>query len=180
MWRGVPDDLSDDYIRGERKAWWSFSSCTHACSVLESPQYLGEKGKRTLFSIETSSGKQIEQHSYFCREEEILLPPGSYFEVVSKAKPADGLHLIHLREVDPPYQLLVPPFDLKKSNIKQPSVVEIDVKPKSNLPKSGKMQIDYIERSCALATAFPNSLIKEHQFSPTKELEKILVKMRNG
>lgn len=115
VWRGVPENISHLYNRGDEKAWWSFSSCTSACSVLESPQYLGKKGSRTLFSIETSSGKRIQEHSYFEREEEILLPPGTYFEVIDKVNPAEGLYIIHLREKEPPYQLLVPPFDLTDS-----------------------------------------------------------------
>ena len=115
MWRGVPENLSHMYNRGGEKAWWSFSSCTSACSVLELPQYLGKKGTRALFSIETSSGKRIQEHSYFQQEEEILLPPDTYFEVIDKVNPAAGLYIIHLRETEPPYQLLVPPFDLTDS-----------------------------------------------------------------
>ncbi|CAF4999664.1 unnamed protein product, partial [Rotaria sp. Silwood1] len=44
-------------------------------SVLEAPNYLGKTGTGTIFSIQTSSGKDIRAHSYFDNEDEILLPP---------------------------------------------------------------------------------------------------------
>ncbi len=155
MWRGVPENLSQLYNRGEEKAWWSFSSCTSACSVLESPQYLGKKGTRTLFSIETSSGKRIQEHSYFEQEEEILLPPGAYFEVIDKVNPAEGLYIIHLRETEPPYQLLVPPFDLTDlKNALPPVSTVVDVPAKSPPSKPGKTETYDIKICQALTKAF--------------------------
>ena len=78
--------------------------------VLQSPSYLGKSGDRTLFSIQTSSGKQIRSHSYFQHEDEILLPPGTYLRVVGQLNPAHGFHIIQLEEVAPPFELLAPPF----------------------------------------------------------------------
>ena len=63
-----------------------------------------------MFSIETSSGKQIRSHSYFQHEDEILLPPGTYLQVISQLKSDDGLHIVHLQEVTPPFELLAAPF----------------------------------------------------------------------
>ncbi|CAF3850436.1 unnamed protein product, partial [Rotaria sp. Silwood1] len=51
-------------------------------SVLEAPNYLGKTGTGTIFSIQTSSGKDIRAHSYFDNEDEILLPPGIYLKVI--------------------------------------------------------------------------------------------------
>jgi hypothetical protein len=84
--------------------------------VLESPSYLGKSGARTLFSIETFSGRHIRSHSYFKKEDEILLPPGTYFKVKTKMNPAEGLYIIHLEELVPPFPLLSPPFDIKPTN----------------------------------------------------------------
>ena len=78
--------------------------------VLQSPSYLGKSGDRTLFSIETSSGKHIRSHSYFQHEDEILLPPGTYLRVVGQLNPAHGFHIIQLEEVTPPFELLARPF----------------------------------------------------------------------
>ena len=130
IWRGVPQDLSHLYPANKEQVWWAFSSCTLSMKVLEAPSYLGKSGSRTLFSIETSGGRQIRSHSYFENEDEILLPPGMYLKVIDQMNPADGLHIIHLREIPPPMELLVRPFDLSQMPQKKtPKIVE-----KSALP----------------------------------------------
>jgi hypothetical protein len=77
---------------------------------------LGKSGTRTIFSIQTNSGKLISAHSYFETENEILLPPGIYLKVIGRLNPADGLHIIHLQEIPPPCQMLAKPFDLGQLN----------------------------------------------------------------
>ena len=67
-----------------------------------------------MFSIETASGKSIRDLSYYKREQEILLPPGRYFEVRDRSTPATDLHIIHLREIEPPFMLLGNPFGLSQ------------------------------------------------------------------
>ena len=62
-----------------------------------------------MFSIETSSGRSIQRMSYFQHEDEILLPPGRYLKVIDKSSPAQDLHIIHLREIKPPYPMLAEP-----------------------------------------------------------------------
>lgn len=114
IWRGVQQDLSSQYPVDKEQVWWAFSSCTRSVKLLESPSYLGKTGARTLFSIETSSGRQIRAHSYFENEDEILLPPGTYLKVIDQLNSDDGLRIIHLREVAPPFPLLTPPFDISK------------------------------------------------------------------
>jgi hypothetical protein len=110
VWRGVRGDLSFQYKTNNEQAWWALSSCTLSLKILESSIYLGKIGTRTLFSIETQTGRRIRSHSYFKDEEEILLLPGTYFQVISHLSPADNLHIIHLKEKQPPIQLLQPPF----------------------------------------------------------------------
>jgi hypothetical protein len=72
---------------------------------------LGNTGARTLFSIETFSGRTIRAHSHFTAEDEILLLPGTFFEVKSRFNPAPDLHIIHLQQKIPPHDLLEPPFE---------------------------------------------------------------------
>ncbi|CAF1355162.1 unnamed protein product [Didymodactylos carnosus] len=110
LWRGVKEDLSRNFEVGEEYTWWAISSCTRALNVLESPQYLGNSGTRTLFNIECYNGKMIRQHSYFQEEDEILLLPGFYFVVLGNLSPAPGLHIIQLQEKQPPHCLLAPLF----------------------------------------------------------------------
>ena len=85
-----------------------------------------------MFSIETTSGKLIRSHSYFKQEEEILLPPGIYLEVVDRFSSSDGLNIIHLRETTPPYKMLTDPFDVNQLRKALP-----DPKP---VPNQGKKQ----------------------------------------
>ena len=111
VWRGVRADCSNTYMPGARVTWWPLSSCTTSLSVLESDLYLGNAGVRTLFSVEPLNGRMIRSHSRFTTEDELLLLPGTYLEVVSKLDPAPNLHIIHLRQIKPPFELLEPPFE---------------------------------------------------------------------
>ena len=112
VWRGVRDvDLSSKYKKGTKFAWWGVSSCTTDIEVLESEQFLGKHGLRTLFSIDCINGKSIVKHSYFKNtEKEIILMPGSYFEVVGQLNSGSQLHIIQLKEITPPITLVKPPF----------------------------------------------------------------------
>lgn len=82
--------------------------------MLESSDYLGKSGPRTLFSIESTSGKDIRAHSSFENDEEILLPPGLYFQVMDCQNPTDDLYIIQIQEIPPPFRMLAEPFDLSQ------------------------------------------------------------------
>ena len=106
--------------------------------MLESPNYLGQTGPRTMFSIQTNSGKLIRGHSYFENEDEILLPPSRYLKVIGSLNPAADLHIIQLREIEPPYSMLAEPFDLSqmKQALPQP-------KPSSTTSSSQKTKQEF-------------------------------------
>jgi hypothetical protein len=106
VWRGVRGNLSDQY--DEDQIWWGFSSCTESVDVME--RFVGKSGVRTLFNIECINGKAIQGHSFYKKESEILLLPGTYLRVVGKWSPAKDLYIIHLRETPAPRQYLEPPF----------------------------------------------------------------------
>lgn len=108
VYRGVALDLSQYYKRGETVVWWGFSSCTKALHVLQSEQFLGTTGVRTLFNIDCNSGKSIKNHSFYPSEDEILLLAATQFEVVGCLNQDSGLQLIQLREITSPYPLLCP------------------------------------------------------------------------
>jgi hypothetical protein len=81
-------------------------------SVLESEVFLGQEGKRTIFSIECFNGKKIREHSSLEDEDEILLLPGSQFIVKSHLQPSKkdpDLIIIQLIQTEPPYTLLEEP-----------------------------------------------------------------------
>ncbi|CAF1433646.1 unnamed protein product, partial [Didymodactylos carnosus] len=108
IWRGVRGDLSEQYPGGKKVIWWGFSSCTESIEVLEIDKFLGKDGDRTLFSIQCLNGKSIKKYSSFS-ENEMLLMPATYLEVISILHAANGLHIIHLKELIPPYELLKSP-----------------------------------------------------------------------
>lgn len=124
VWRGIKGvDLSKKYSTGTKFAWWGVSSCTSNIDVLQKSEFLGKDGKRTLFSIQCINGKSVAAHSYFKdTEKEIILMPGTYFEVVGQLNPAPELHIIDLKEITPPMTLVKPPFT-KSEEPKPPSVV---------------------------------------------------------
>jgi hypothetical protein len=147
VWRGVKANLNHLYEKGECYTWWSFTSCTVSIEVLESDMYLGQTGERTLFSIECFNGKAIKPYSYYQYEDEILLLPGTYLEVIGKLKPAKDMYIIQMKEVVPPYVLLEPPLGFEQiQNIEfiLESVYEVNKK-NYHIPKLFIIVHDYKE-----------------------------------
>lgn len=116
VFRGVKSNMTENYINDETVVWWAFSSCTTSIGVLKSDLFLGKTGSRTIFNIECQSARDIRKHSYYSREDEILLLPATQFKVVSCLDQND-LHIIQLKETIPPFPLLQPP-----SMISQPDI----------------------------------------------------------
>ncbi|CAF1308817.1 unnamed protein product [Rotaria sp. Silwood1] len=106
-YRGVKLDLSQRYIRGQTIVWWGFSSCTTAVNVLNSNQFLGAKGDRTMFTLQCLSAKDIRRHSYYPTEDEVLLMAATQFKVIGCLN-QDNFHIIQLEETSPPFPLLQP------------------------------------------------------------------------
>ena len=104
VYRGIKLDLSKQYPIRKRIAWWEFSSCTTHAHMIE--QFLGNEGDSTMFIVDCSFGKNICNHSFFEAENDILLLPGIYFEVVRSFSPAKNFHIIQLQEIEPDVPLL--------------------------------------------------------------------------
>jgi hypothetical protein len=105
LFRGVKLDLSNQYKVGDTFVWWGFSSCAVSMGVLQSEGFLGQTSKRTMFTIECNSGKDIRKHSYLPEEDEVLILPATQFEVIGYLQPAPDLYMIHIKEVQPPFSL---------------------------------------------------------------------------
>ncbi|CAF4331765.1 unnamed protein product, partial [Adineta steineri] len=103
VYRGVKMDLSARFTEGKTFVWWGFSSCTTSMKTLKSEDFLGQKGTRTLFTIECFSGKDIRNHSHYPTEEEILLIAGRQFEVIACLPQPPDLHIIQVQEVEPTF-----------------------------------------------------------------------------
>ena len=108
VYRGTRLDLSSIHQENEQFFWWGFSSCTTTMDAVKSDQYLGSSGIRTLFHIECVNGKDIRNHSYYQKEDEILLLPATYFQVTSCFKMTPDLHAIQLKEIIPKFPCLAP------------------------------------------------------------------------
>ncbi|CAF0952177.1 unnamed protein product [Adineta steineri] len=109
VYRGVKRNISDDFPKGKKFAWWGLSSTTTSLDVLQADTFLGENGPRTLFNIQCFNGKMIQNHSQFPTENEVLLLPCSYFEVMGNMKQGADLRIIHLKQIEPPVVLIQPP-----------------------------------------------------------------------
>ncbi|CAF1044043.1 unnamed protein product [Rotaria sp. Silwood1] len=106
VYRGIKSNLTAQYVRGSRIVWWGFSSCTLSIETLKNERFLGNKGVRTLFSIDCQSAKNIRSHSFYAEEDEILLLPARQFEVIGCLDPGNGLHIIQWRETQPKFPLI--------------------------------------------------------------------------
>jgi hypothetical protein len=108
VYRGVKQDLHHLYPEGSICVWWAFSSCTSSVKVLQSEEFLGKTGSRTMFNIECHSSKDIRRHSFYSTENEVLLLAGRQFQVDSCLDSGNGLHIVQLKEIEPPFPLLEP------------------------------------------------------------------------
>ncbi|CAF0994686.1 unnamed protein product [Adineta steineri] len=108
LYRGIKLDFSNKYSMNEKLVWWSFTSCTKSINVLSSELFLGKTGSRTMFAIETNSGINIRNHSFFKKEDEVLLLPAREFKVRGRLDQGGGLYVIQLKEIQPPAPLLQP------------------------------------------------------------------------
>jgi hypothetical protein len=106
IYRGIKLNLSEQYPQGKQFVWWGFSSCTTSIQVLQSEQFLGKTGTRTLFNITCNSGKDIRQHSIFPVEDEVLLAAARKFEVVSCLDSGNDLFIIQIKEIEADSPLL--------------------------------------------------------------------------
>ena len=61
-----------------------------------------------MFAIECDSGIDIRKHSYFKTEDEMLLLPARHFQVHGSLDQGGGLHVIQLKEIQPPVPILEP------------------------------------------------------------------------
>lgn len=102
VYRGTKN-LHEKFRIGEIFAWRSFTSCTEVQATLESDQFCGKSGQRTMFFIKCSTGVSIMEYSYYPGESEVLLLPGTKLTVIGIANFGHGLRHIQLKEVTPKY-----------------------------------------------------------------------------
>jgi len=99
LWRGTNVNLSNQYKKGRKIFWWSFSSCTLNSSVLKN--FLGQTEEQTMFYIECIRGYKIKNYSSIPIEDEVVLLPGSYFQVTDNVNLGNNLIMIKLQQINP-------------------------------------------------------------------------------
>ena len=141
VYRGVKLDLSEQYQKGDTIIWWGFSSCTTSIEVLQSEQFLGKTGARTMFAIKCNSGKDIHKHSFYSSEDEVLLLAATQFKVKGCLDQGHSLRTIQLEEAQAPFPLLFPvPLDddLKYPPSDQLATMKLTDTAKPNIGKAQK------------------------------------------
>ncbi|CAM4854522.1 unnamed protein product [Rotaria socialis] len=148
VWRGMKGNYGADLRKGQKFFWWGFSSCTLSRKVFEKEQFLGNYGVRTLFKIECTHGKNITNYSYYENEEEVLLLPCSYFEVLNVGIEENDMCIIHVKQLPPPVSLVASPVPLIEPSV---SLTE----PAASLKESSASLVDplvlLLEPSVSLA-----------------------------
>jgi hypothetical protein len=147
---------------------------------------LGENGSRTLFNIESHSGKSIRKHSFYPEEQEVLLPPARQFQVMGSLNQGNGLHIIHLKEIQPKYPLInlvqLPstiPHNItanessaEKQNIVTPTVVQTPSESIQPKMKVGEYPLE-IKQSILISSqallASTSSIIELYPSSPVQQ-----------
>jgi hypothetical protein len=111
VYRGVRLQIESEHEKYQAEkvvVWWGFSSCSKIRNISEKDQFLQETGRRTLFIIDCIKGKDISNHSYFRKEQEILLLPATKLQLINNEHQRDGLHVIRLKEIESSFILLEP------------------------------------------------------------------------
>jgi hypothetical protein len=106
VYRGVKLDLSTKFKKGDEPVWWSVTSTSTTMEVLQSKDFCGQDGPRTVFVVQASHARDIAAFSAFASEEELILLPGAQLQVKSVVPMGGGLHLVQMDEIDEPMSLI--------------------------------------------------------------------------
>ena len=106
VYRGVKLDLSAKFRKGDEPVWWSVTSTSTTMEVLQSKEFCGQDGLRTVFVVQAVHARDIAAFSAFAYEEELILLPGSQLAVKAVVSMGGGLHLVQMDEIDEPMTLI--------------------------------------------------------------------------
>jgi hypothetical protein len=102
LYRGVKKalaDLSQKFEKGKPVVWWAVTSTASHVSVLENEQFLGKSGSRCLFTITSTSARDIQRYSAMSTAEcEFVLMPGCCLVVEDILDVGSGLTIVQLAE----------------------------------------------------------------------------------
>jgi len=88
----------EKYVKGNTIVWYSFTSTTTQLGTVES--FTKKAKESTIFCINGClSGRSIEKFSRHQKEVEILIPPGSRFEIVSIGTFHEVITIIQMKQI---------------------------------------------------------------------------------
>jgi hypothetical protein len=97
--RKALSQLSQKFEKGKPVVWWSVTSTASHVSVLENEQFLGKSGCRCLFTITSTSSRDIQRYSAMSTKEcEFVLMPGCCLMVEDILDAGAGLTIVQLAE----------------------------------------------------------------------------------
>ena len=94
VWRGVPEQIGDEFEKGAVHTWSSVNSCSPDVDVAR--VFAGPTG--TLLCIHQIRGIDIARYSMNKSEKEIILLPETHLRVQSTQINSDGLSTVNLEE----------------------------------------------------------------------------------
>ena len=97
LYLGIADHINNQYSTGMLFTWKQFSFCATSRKNLEG--VFGATGPRTIFRINSCTGKNIRAYSCFPTNDEVLLPAASQFKVIRTEQESTDLCLVLLEEV---------------------------------------------------------------------------------
>ncbi|CAF0766295.1 unnamed protein product [Adineta steineri] len=98
VWRGVVNDISNDFFQDAVQTWWTVNSCSEDPRVIQAYINMND-GTGTVFAIETLHGKDVREYSAFPEEKEVILMPGTRLYFKSEPlKIKDGLYIACFKE----------------------------------------------------------------------------------
>lgn len=97
LYLGIAGHTNYQYSQGMMFTWKQFSFCATSRKNLE--DVLGATGPRTIFSVNSRSGRNIRAYSCFPVNDEILLPFSIKFKVIRTEQESPDLSIIHLEEI---------------------------------------------------------------------------------
>ena len=95
LWRGVRENISGSFRKGDEFTWWTVNSCSTSVNVIRSFLRLDS----TLFLIEAVNGKDFSGYTNYHNESEVILCPGTCLRVLSDPLDQPPMHVIHLQEI---------------------------------------------------------------------------------
>lgn len=106
VYQGTNIDVSTNYPKGKIFISWEFLTCTASIKTLENDESFGKTGRRTLFTIECRTGKDISRHAFEQSKDQVLLLPGRQLQVISCLNPDHELNIIQLEEMKSSYSFI--------------------------------------------------------------------------